>query len=307
MRTYLFFCLFSVCASTVLADLGVSVKQASGVTTTKAVDVFQLQLDDGTPLGPATETQRPDVIGPKTPVGVLMLSHDKPLSDVLLNLRCATAKPEQIEPGVYVIRQPGKHTVEVNAISQDPLRWDDETVTVTVGPAPPGPGPVPPGPTPGPAPIDGPGLRVLMIREASATLPQPIADVMMAPEVRAFLSANCVKVDGQPDWRMIDPDDTFTDPNHRFAKALKRPRASLPWLIVSNGSGGYEGPFPATVQAMLDLLRSFLPQAIPHHVETLPTPDPIIYPVSVPEYSIPFTDGFLQREFSFCPTCKVSP
>jgi hypothetical protein len=86
-------------------------------------------------------------------------------------------------------------------------------------------------------------------------MPTDIEDAFFSPEITAYLNANCVKVDGQPDFRRVDPDTRFTDPNHRFAKALARPRASLPWLIISNGTTGYEGPFPGGKDATLELLK----------------------------------------------------
>jgi hypothetical protein len=112
---------------------------------------------------------------------------------------------------------------------------------------------------PGPAPIDGDGLRVLFIHESSEQLPRELGPILYGPEITRYLNANCVKVDGQPDFRRLDPDTQFTDPNHRFAKALKRPRTQDPWLIISNGTSGYEGPFPGTVQETLDLIQRYTP------------------------------------------------
>lgn len=122
--------------------------------------------------------------------------------------------------------------------------------------------PDPPGPDDGDldeAPIDGDGLRVLFIYESSERMAETIEASFFSQEVERYLNANCEKVDGKADFRRLDPDAKFTDPNHRFAKALRRPRNSLPWLIISNGETGYEGEFPDTVQKTLDLIQRFTP------------------------------------------------
>lgn len=124
----------------------------------------------------------------------------------------------------------------------------------TPTPVPPQPDP-PPTPTPGVAPIEGPGFRVMFVAETGDDMPAAVADIFYSPEITAYLNANCIKVDGHPDFRRVDPDTQYTDQTNRFVKALARPRASLPWLIISNGVTGYEGPFPATVAETLALLK----------------------------------------------------
>lgn len=114
-------------------------------------------------------------------------------------------------------------------------------------------------PQPGPAPIEGDGLRVLFVHESAEPMPREFQPAFYGPKVADYLNANCVKVDGHPEFRRLDPDTQFTDPNHRFAKALKRPRTADPWLIISNGTSGYEGPFPATEQETLDLIQRYTP------------------------------------------------
>ncbi len=39
--------------------------------------------------------------------------------------------------------------------------------------------------------------------------------------------------------------------------ALKRKRGALPWLVISNGKSGFEGPLPATVDETLTLLKKY--------------------------------------------------
>jgi hypothetical protein len=38
---------------------------------------------------------------------------------------------------------------------------------------------------------------------------------------------------------------------------MKRPRRSLPWLIISDGIEGWEGPLPETVAKFTELIGTF--------------------------------------------------
>jgi len=256
-------------ASTALAQLDVTTKKASAVvdsvTTTQTVDTSQLRTADGDPIGEAVKVERPAITvttRADKPAAVIFLQTERPIGDLLIRLKSKTCKPVLIEPGVYSITEAGRHEIDVMAIGQNPLSWDDASIVVEVGGVPPNPEPDPKPPTPvGPSPIEGAGLRVLFVSESGELMPRDIEASFYSPEIAAFLNANCIKVDGNPDFRRVDPDTQFTDPNHRFAKALARPRASLPWLIISNGVGGYEGPFPKTVAETLTLIRSFVTTA----------------------------------------------
>ncbi len=249
-----------LCSQAALAELTVTVKPAQTVVTVTPEIVTQLETVDGEKIGEAVREVGPAVVRPATPAAVLSIKSDRDLSKSLVKIKCTTADVQMIETGVYVVSKAGRHVLDVNVISESPLQWDDETVTVTVGDVPPPepgptPPPIPPGPTPTPAPIEGPGFRVMFVSETGEPMPADIEDAFFSKEITDYLNANCVKVDGQPDFRRVDPDTRFTDPNHRFAKALARPRASLPWLIISNGTTGYEGPFPGGKDATLALLK----------------------------------------------------
>lgn len=252
--------------SPAFAQLEAISKKASAivdsVTTTQTVDTSQLRTVDGDPIGEAVKTERPAITvttRAEKAAAVVFLQTERPIGDLLIRIKSKTCKPTLIEPGVYSITEAGRHELDVMAIGQNPLSWDDASLVVEVGTGPsPDPNPVPIPPTPGVAPIEGPGLRVLFVSESGEQMPRDVEASFYSPEIAAFLNANCIKVDGNPDFRRVDPDTQFTDPNHRFAKALARPRASLPWLIISNGASGYEGPFPKTVAETLTLIRSFV-------------------------------------------------
>jgi hypothetical protein len=138
------------------------------------------------------------------------------------------------------------------------------------GPTPPGPGPTPPGPTPpgpapGPAPIPDAGFRALVVYE-TADLPKMTPaqqNVLYARAVRDYLDAKAVLgPDGKThEWRMYDKDVDLGAESAVWRNAVKRARESkdfkTPWLIISNPEKGtgYEGPLPADVNAMLELLK----------------------------------------------------
>lgn len=137
------------------------------------------------------------------------------------------------------------------------------TMVVTVGKAPepgPGPGPGPVPPTPAPAPIPDAGFRVLMVYESSElnNIPASQVEAMRAQSVRQYLDAKCVVgPDGKTkEWRIWDKDVDATKADKLWRDALARKRDSLPWIIISDGKKGFEGPLPKTVDDMLKLLKS---------------------------------------------------
>jgi hypothetical protein len=53
---------------------------------------------------------------------------------------------------------------------------------------------------------------------------------------------------------MVDQHAPVAISNPIWEKAMARPRTTVPWLIISNGVTGYEGPLPANKAAMMELL-----------------------------------------------------
>lgn len=115
-------------------------------------------------------------------------------------------------------------------------------------PVPPAPPPVPPAPPKPPAPIPTAGLRVLVVYEATAKGPlltSAQANELYGEEFAKWLNANCVKVGTQAEWRIWDTDTQTAGASELWQKAMARPRSVIPWLLVSNGVTGWEGPLPA--------------------------------------------------------------
>lgn len=164
------------------------------------------------------------------------------------------------------VAPPGQYRVELTAatVAADgtvSLDYAERVVTIGDAPSPPpGPGPGP-GPTPGPAPIPLPGFRVLMVVESAdlSKLPAAQVAVLTAADVRAYLNAKCaVGPNGvNREWRQWDKDVVTANEAPHWQAAMARPRQSLPWIVISTGTAGYEGPLPATVAETLTLLKRF--------------------------------------------------
>jgi len=140
--------------------------------------------------------------------------------------------------------------------------------TLTIGepepepPVPPGPDPKPPEPEPlPPAPIPDAGFRVLIVYETgdATKYPWETNAIIYGADVRKFLDTNCVKENGQPGYRIYDPDVNIGGDLEVWKQAITRPRTSLPWVVISNGKAGFEGPLPKTPTAFLELCQKYLP------------------------------------------------
>lgn len=162
---------------------------------------------------------------------------------------------------------PGTYRVELLAISlaaDGSTQIEEATVSVLIGGTPPtpdpGPGPRPqPGPTPDPAPIPEPGFRVLMVYETGEVLPPGTSSVMFSKQVRDYLDAKCiVGRDGvTKEWRIWDKDVDTSNETPTWQAAMKRERKSVPWIVISNGKTGFEGPLPSNVPDAMTLLKKF--------------------------------------------------
>lgn len=137
------------------------------------------------------------------------------------------------------------------------------------GPPPPAPRPdEPPAPRPDEppppdeaAPIPAPGLRVLIVFETSdqGRLTAGQRAAVFGQPVRDYLDARCaVGPDGRSrEYRIYDQNQSVAGESKLWQDAMARPRKSVPWLVVSNGKAGYEGPLPATTAEFFDLVKKY--------------------------------------------------
>jgi hypothetical protein len=143
-----------------------------------------------------------------------------------------------------------------------------EFVVIVGKVVPPGPGPnPPPGPTPDPDPVDPPapiphdGFRVLMVFEKDTLrdLPPGQFASLYSGDITYYLSTKCAKGPDHktPEWRKWDQNQDLTNATPAMRDAMARPRKSLPWIVVSNGKTGFEGPLPNTPEETLTLLKKY--------------------------------------------------
>jgi hypothetical protein len=144
------------------------------------------------------------------------------------------------------------------------------SVSFAIGdvPVPPDPKPpVPPDPKPDPvkpAPIPLPGFRILIVEESDAAYRKKLSlgqfNFMFGKTSFDWLSSICTNEGGQPGYRIYDKEATGVNDAQQWPRdALKRPRGSeLPWIIISNGTTGFEGPLPATESDCKALVQKYM-------------------------------------------------
>jgi len=135
---------------------------------------------------------------------------------------------------------------------------DAGSVILTNGMAPPTP-PVPPEPPVPPVPPGPPGLRVLIVYDATKAAQKGIDAILKGAEVRTYLASKCAKgADGKtPEYRVWDKDTDVSAEAKTWQDAMARPRVTVPWILISDGAKGYEGPLPATVAETMALLKKY--------------------------------------------------
>jgi hypothetical protein len=130
-------------------------------------------------------------------------------------------------------------------------------------PVPPGPTPVPPGPIPPvpPAPEPNPmpgvtGLHMLVVYETGDLSKYPAAMVnsWQSKAVFDYLAAK----GASKNWRVWDQNLDPSGDLPKWQAAMARVKGKpLPWVIVSNGTSGYEGPAPPDTASLLALLKKY--------------------------------------------------
>jgi hypothetical protein len=192
---------------------------------------------------------------------------DKPQS-VKLIVTDANRKPitaERIANSVWIIRGTGKVWIDARVIDLPTSFLLDEQYELElpgVLPPPQPPTPDPPQPDPdNPAPMPGDGLKVLIVYEIDqqATYPASQMAQLGSTALRTWLTNTVARApNGQPEWRVLDQDAVCpVGQPTLWCDALKRPRSTLPWIIISNGKTGFEGPLPQTESDTRKLIETY--------------------------------------------------
>lgn len=160
------------------------------------------------------------------------------------------------EKNLWLLEAQSKGTTEIIVVVDGSGQVIRKKLIVTGGPLPPippDPDPIPPDPKPKP-PIPGEGLKVLLTYESGDLSKMTLA------QLTALNSANWrmyVKGKGG-EWRAYDKDLGDASKDAQWVQdALKRPRTGTPWIVISNGQTGYEGPVPANLDDLMALLKKY--------------------------------------------------
>lgn len=125
---------------------------------------------------------------------------------------------------------------------------------------PPAPAP-PPAPPPAPAPIPATGLRVLILYESADLSKYPFrqSQILYDAGLRAYLDqATVLGPDGKTHgYRIWDQNVNAAGDEQLWRDAMARPHATMPWIVVSNGASGYEGPLPGNAPDTQALVRKY--------------------------------------------------
>lgn len=164
--------------------------------------------------------------------------------------------------------QPGKFRLLAVSAKGGKLSEFAACVVIVGDPLPvvtPNPKPTPKPDPKQPAPIPELGFRFLLIEE-TASRPVDLHNLLADPQLEEFFQANCAKVNGVPERRYFDKDQRITTGPKLWKDALARgvtsPGFKVPWVIVSNGVTGFEGPLPTTdPQKLIDFIKPFVPAA----------------------------------------------
>ena len=120
--------------------------------------------------------------------------------------------------------------------------------------------PKPDDPKPTPAPIPLPGLRVMIVYDSAklAEMPKEQQAILFGAETRGLLNQKCVADEqGNASWRIYPKVTDISNADKVWQDAIARPRASVPWVVVSNGKTGFEGPLPANAAQFMELVKKY--------------------------------------------------
>lgn len=99
--------------------------------------------------------------------------------------------------------------------------------------------------------IDGEGLHVLIVAD-KLNLPRAQETAIACDELRGWVS------DHHALFHVWAPNQDTTSEAPEWQAAMKLPRESDPWLIVSmKGKPNFNGPLPADTKSLMDVLRKY--------------------------------------------------
>ncbi len=105
------------------------------------------------------------------------------------------------------------------------------------------------------------GMRVLIVEETGAKYSPGVTTTLNSArsgDIDAWLDEHCAKEKtGATANHVWDKDLDVSQQSRFWQNAMARKRDSLPWIIISNGRRGFEGPLPESPEALLELLKKY--------------------------------------------------
>lgn len=110
-----------------------------------------------------------------------------------------------------------------------------------------------------PKPVDPAvkGMRVLWIVESRDKVPQYITNQTAAKDVRDYLNTHCASENGQPGYRVYDPNTDVSHAPEIWKSMLNAERKSVPWLYIANGRKVSSGVPPKDIPSLMTLLKTY--------------------------------------------------
>lgn len=130
-------------------------------------------------------------------------------------------------------------------------------VSAGEGPQPP-PVPIDPvTPATSDAPIAGPGFKALIVYDKTAVISAGQQSAIDGKTVRDYLESHCAKEGSGKAYRIWPVQEDFTGAPAVWQDAMKRPHPNIPWLVVSDGKTGFEGPLPKTIAETMTIFKKY--------------------------------------------------
>ena len=99
------------------------------------------------------------------------------------------------------------------------------------------------------------GLKMLLLYENDPAelvkLPQSQLSIIQSQKLRAKLK------EAGADFRIWDKDVNVSNETEYWKNAIKLPHGPLPWIWISNGSDGVNGPLPKSLDDMIKLVEKY--------------------------------------------------
>lgn len=193
------------------------------------------------------------------PIG--LLSVDSKASMIRVTATTKDRVPVQVKkvsPNTFFVYGSGSIYTDVLCVDFDLKIFEQEQFVITIGDTVPIPQPDPQPQPDDKVPIKEPGLRIMIVYESrDVNRPSVQGTIMFSTTLREYARTHCVTVNRNPEFRLFDKDVSLTGESKIWQDAMARPRQSLPWLLISNGKAGYEGPLPATLDATMALVKKY--------------------------------------------------